>query len=91
MEQNMLPLLWQPLSTVALIRAVMEMVRREEYRDAGGGPEVESASGRAEGFSRAHRMCDGKLSGQGSVRRYSMIKYESSIGDVLVTCCYAAE
>ena len=62
MEQNMLPLLWQPLSTVALIRAVMEMVRREEYREA-EGPDVESARGRAEGFSSAHRVCDGQLMG----------------------------
>ena len=70
----MLPLLWQPLSTVALIRAVMEMVRREEYPDA-EGPDVESARGRAEGFSKAHRVCDGQLMGQGTIRTLGWLFY----------------
>jgi len=60
----MLPLLWQPLSTVALMRAVMEMVRREEYRDDAEGPDAGSPSGRAGGFSNAHGVCDGQLSGE---------------------------
>lgn len=51
MEQNMLPLLWQPLSTVALILVVMEMARREGYREE-DGPGGGSACGRGGGFSR---------------------------------------
>jgi hypothetical protein len=39
------------------------------------GPDVESARGRAEGFSKAHRVCDGQLMGQGTIRTLGWLFY----------------
>lgn len=52
MQQKMLPLLWQPLSTVAVIRLVMLMASwagRDEEEELGGL----LPTGRGGGFSRA--------------------------------------
>lgn len=66
MEQNTLPLLWQPLSTVAVILVVMEMARWEgcrEEEEEDAGPEGGSASGRGGGLSRVQGGEVGQLLG----------------------------
>lgn len=65
MEQNILPLLWHPLSTVALILVVIETASRDGYLDE-DGPEGGSAIGRGEGFSRAQGEAEEKLQSQGN-------------------------